>query len=237
MVSMEGDVDAQAFSTELAELKRGGCTVLVASDAPGRGAACQRLLGAPELDRSHVFLTTSTDVSEVLDRHRPRRTDPGSFAVVDATPDTRSTAAANAGTTTPQPAAGDDWYTRVADQADFEDLYVTTRDALDRVAAGADAPGEVRLCLDGLDPLLEAVEAGDADEEELFRFLHLLAGAVRDVDGMGHVHASETVGDGPLGTFEPLFDATVEIETTATGDARQRWRLHDSGRETGWFQL
>ena len=60
---MQGDVDAQAFSTELAELKRGGCTVLVASDAPGRGAACQRLLGAPELDRSHVFLTTSTDVS------------------------------------------------------------------------------------------------------------------------------------------------------------------------------
>jgi len=229
-------VDAQAFSTELAELKRGGCTVLVASDAPGRGAACQRLLGAPELDRSHVFLTTSTDVSAVLDRHRPRRTDPGSFAVVDATPDTRSTAAASTATT-PQPRTQGDWYARVTDQTDFDELYATTRDALDRVAAGADAPGEVRLCLDGLDPLLEAVEAGDATEEALFRFLHLLAGAVRDVAGMGHVHVSETVGDGRLGTFEPLFDATVDIETTATGDARQRWRLHDSGRETGWFRL
>ncbi|WP_089668449.1 DUF7504 family protein [Halobacterium jilantaiense] len=233
---MNGDVDAQAFSTELAELKRGGCTVLVASDAPGRSAACQRLLGAPELDRSHVFLTTSADVSEILDRHRPRRTDPGSFAVVDATPDTRSAAAASAATT-PQPAAGDDWYARVSDQTDFDDLYATTRDALDRVASDADAPSEVRLCLDGLDPLLEAVEAGDASEEGLFRLLHLLSGAVRDVDGMGHVHVSETVGDGRLGTFEPLFDATVDIETTATGDARQRWRLHDSGRETGWFQL
>src|SRR6056297_2394272 len=122
MVTMEGDVDAQAFSTELAELKRGGCTVLVASDAPGRGAACQRLLGAPELDRSHVFLTTSTDVSAVLDRHRPRRTDPGSFAVVDATPDTRSTAAAST-TTTTRPATGDDWYARVTDQTDFNELY------------------------------------------------------------------------------------------------------------------
>jgi len=233
---MTGDVDAQAFSTELAELKRGGCTVLVASDAPGRGVACQRLLGAPELDRSHVFLTTSTDVSEVLDRHRPRRTDPGSFAVVDATPDRRSTAAAGTATT-PQPAAGDDWYARVPDQTDFDDLYATTRDALDRVVSGVDAPSEVRLCLDGLDPLLEAVEAGDASEEGLFRFLHLLAGAVRDVDGMGHVHVSETVDDGRLGTFEPLFDATVDIETTATGDARQRWRLHDSGRETDWFQF
>ena len=229
-------MDAQAFSTELAELKRGGCSVLVASDAPGRGAACQRLLGAPELDRSHVFLTTSTDVSDVLDRHRPRRTDPGSFAVVDATADTRSAAAASA-TTPPRATAGDDWYARVADPTDFDALYATTRDALDRVAIGADAPGEVRLCLDGLDPLLGAVEAGDAPEEGLFRFLHLLAGAVRDVDGMSHVHVSETVGDGRLGTFEPLFDATVEIRTTATGDARQRWRLHDSGRETGWFRL
>ena len=231
-------MDAQAFSTELAELKRGGCTVLVASDAPGRGDACQRLLGAPELDRSHVFLTTSTDVSEVLDRHRPRRTDSGSFAVVDATPDTRSTAAAGgAATPAPGPSPGDDWYARVPDRTDFDELYATTRNALDRVAAGADAPGEVRLCLDGLDPLLEAVAAGDAAEEELFRFVHLLAGAVRDVDGMGHVHVSETVGDGHLGTFEPLFDATVDIETATTGDARQRWRLHDSGRETGWFRL
>lgn len=233
---MQGDVDAQAFSTELAELKRGGCTVLVASDAPGRDTACERLLGAPELDRSHVFLSTSTDVSTVLDRHKPRRTDPGSFAVVDATPDTRSTAAATSAAPTGLTPT-DDWYVRGPDRTDFDELYAATRDALDRVAAGADAPGEVRLCLDGLDPLLDAVEAGETTEEELFRFLHVLGGAVRDVDGMGHVHVSETVGADVLGTFEPLFDATVEIETTATGGTRQRWRLHDSGRETGWFQL
>jgi hypothetical protein len=233
---MEGDVDAQAFSTELAELKRGGCTVLVASDAPGRDTACERLLGAPELDRSHVFLSTSTDVSTVLDRHEPRRTDPESCGGGDATPDTRSAAAATSAAPT-GPTATDDWYVRGPDRTDFDELYAATRDALDRVAAGADAPGEVRLCLDGLDPLLDAVEAGDATEAELFRFLHLLGGAVRDVDGMGHVHVSEAVGTDVLGTFEPLFDATVEIETTATGGARQRWRLHDSGRETGWFRL
>lgn len=236
---MGNSVDAEAFSNELAELKRGGCNVLVASDAPGRDPACQRLLGAPELDRKHVFLTTSTPVSTILDRHEPRRTDPRSFGVVDATSATRSTAAASASTgpAMPDTRAGDDWYTRVEAAAGLGTLYDTTRQALDRVAASADAPGEVRLCLDGLDPLVEAVETGDTTEEELFRFLHLLGSAVRDVDGMGHVHVSETVAGDVLGTFEPLFDATLTIETTANGTARQRWQLHDSGRETGWFEF
>jgi hypothetical protein len=237
---MATDVDAEAFSNELAALKRGGCNVLVTSDAPGRTPACVRLLGAPELDRRHVFLTASTSVSSVLDRHRPRRTDPDSFAVVDATPPTRSTAAATpstAPTSGPTAPTNDDWLVAVDDPTDFGALYETTRDALVRVAEGADAPGETRLCVDGLDRFLETVETGDATEEELFRLLHMLTGAVRDVDGMGHVHVSETVGEDVLGTFEPLFDATVEIETTATGSTRQRWRLHESGRSTGWFRL
>jgi hypothetical protein len=237
---MEGDVDAEAFSNELAALKRGGCTVLVTSDAPGRSAACERLLGAPELDRSHVFLAASSSVSAVRNRHQPRRTDADSFAVVDATPATRSAAAASASTSpTNGPAAptNDDWLVDVDDPTDFHALYEATRDALVRVADGADAPGETRLCVDGLDPLLETVAAGDATEEELFRLLHMLTGAVRDVNGMGHVHVSEAVDESVLGTFEPLFDATVEIETTATGGTRQRWTLHESGRETDWFRL
>lgn len=236
---MGNSVDAEAFSNELAELKRGGCNVLVASDAPGRDPACERLLGAPELDRKHVFLTTSASTSTILDRHEPRRTDPRSFGVIDATPATRSAAAssASAAPSMPDTRTDDDWYARVEEPADFGTLYDTTRQTLDRVAASADSPGEVRLCLDGLDPLIEAVETGDATEEELFRFLHLLGGAVRDVDGMGHVHVSETVAGDVLGTFEPLFDATLTIETTANARARQRWQLHDSGRETGWFEF
>ncbi|MFC3478446.1 DUF7504 family protein [Halobacterium litoreum] len=236
---MGGRIDAEAFSNELAELKRGGCNVLVRSDARGRDPACERLLGAPELDRHHVFLTTASDVDTVLDRHRPRRTDAGSFAVVDATPDTRSVASATPSTAGPTPTpfqTDDDWYEGVDSLTDYETLFDATDRALDRVAAGADGPGEVRLCLDGLDPFLDAA-GDDASEERLFRFLHLLTGAVRDVNGMGHAHVSANVDDDVLATFEPLFDATLTIEAAGAGAARQRWRLHDSGRVTDWFQF
>lgn len=240
---MGDHVDAEAFSNELAALKRDGCNVLVVSDAPGRGPACERLLGAPELDRSHVFLTTSSDVSTVLDRHRPRRTDAGSFGVVDATPATGTRSAAASSPTadgptldTPSTADVEDWYDRVEDRTDFDALFAATKRALDRVAVDADGPGELRFCLDGLDPLLAAVES-DQDEESLFRFIHLLSSAVRQVDGMGHFHASASVDDDHLATVEPLFDATLSIETTASGAVRQRWRLHESGRVTDWFEF
>jgi hypothetical protein len=239
--SMGEYADVQAFSNELAELKRDGCNVLVVSDAAGRGPACERLLGAPELDRRHVFLATASDVSTVLDRHSPRRTDPSTLGVVDATAGgTRSAAAASApslGDPAGAPSPLGDWYDRVDDPTDFGALADASKRALDRVAANADSPGEVRLCVDGLGPFLDAADAGDITEEELFRFLHLLTNTVRGVDGMGHFHVSANVDDDRLATFEPLFGATLSIDTDDSGTTRQRWRLHDSGRVTDWFEF
>jgi len=231
-------VDAEAFSNELAALKRDGCNVLVVSDRAGRDAACERLLGAPELDRRHVFLATNTDASTVLDRHSPRRTDPSTLRVVDATPATgaRSAAAASTGASDlPSPTGRGEWYGRVDDPTDFAALTTAVTDALDRVAADADSPGEVRLCVDALDSLFDAVRPGGGSEERLFRFLHLLTSAVRDVDGMGHFHVSPDVDDELLGTVEPLFGATLTVDANGDGPVRQRWRLHDSDRVTDWF--
>ncbi|CQH49026.1 uncharacterized protein HHUB_1481 [Halobacterium hubeiense] len=233
---MGGHADAEAFSTELAALKRDGCNVLVVSDAAGRDAACQRLLGAPELDRRHVFLETASGVSEVLDRHSPRRTDASTLAVVDATPATGArSAAAAAPASDDLPTPLGEWYERVDDPTDFAALTAAVTDALDRVAAPADNPSELRLCVDGLDPFFDAVRAGDVTEERLFRFLHLLTSSVRDADGMGHFHVAASADDAFLATVEPLFDATLSVETGADGTVRQRWRLHDSGRVTDWF--
>jgi len=233
---MGGHADAEAFSTELAALKRDGCNVLVVSDPAGRDAACQRLLGAPELDRRHVFLETASGVSDVLDRHSPRRTDPSTLAVVDATPaaGARSAAAASA-SGAPSPPLGE-WYERVDDFTDFAALTTAVTDAFDRVAAPADNPSEVRLCVDGLDPFFDAVRSGDVTEERLFRFLHLLTSSVRDADGMGHFHVDASADDDLLGTVEPLFDATLSVQSD-DGTVRQRWRLHDSGRVTDWFEF
>jgi hypothetical protein len=238
---MSEHADVQAFSNELAALKRDGCNVLVRSDAAGRAPACERLLGAPELDRRHVFLSTAADTETILDRHSPRRTDPSTFRVVDATPDLGARAAATAASETdafsPDGTSADEWCERVPDLTDFESLVTATNGALDDVAEGVDSPGEVRLCVDGLAPFFEAVEAGDTTEEDLFRFLHLVTGSVRAVDGMGHFHVSANVDDELLATFEPLFGATLRIDTAESGTSRQRWRLHDSGRVTDWFEF
>lgn len=243
---MGKQVDAEAFSRELASLKRDGCNVLVVSDAAGRDTACERLLGAPELDRRHVFLTTSSDVNTVLGRHTPRRTDANTVGVVDATPGsyTRSAAAATPNAETPAggPAAGsalgdEPWYERIADFTEFEELLAAAQNAIDRVAGDVDGPGEVRFCLDSLDPLLDATTRDDADEEALFRFLHVLTNNVRGVDAMGHVHVSADIDDDRLATFEPLFDATIRVETDETGTISQRWKLHNSGYVSDWFEL
>jgi len=228
--------NAEAFSNELAALKRDGCNVLVVSDAAGRDAACERLLGAPELDRRHVFLATDADVSAILDRHSPRRTDPSTLGVVDATPATGARSAAAASPSASElPTPRGEWYERVDDPSDFAALTTAVTDALDRVAADADDPSEVRLCVDALDPLFDAVRSGAVSEERLFRFLHLLTNAVREVDGMGHFHVSPDASEAFLATVEPLFGATLTVDTDADGGARQRWRLHDSDRVTDWF--
>jgi hypothetical protein len=243
---MGNHVDAESFSRELASLKRDGCNVLVVSDAAGREKACERLLGAPELDRRHVFLTTSSDVDTVLDRHSPRRTDANTIGVVDASPGryarsaTASSPNADTSADTLPADSGpreDAWYERIEDLAAFEAMLTATRDALDRVAGDVDTPGEVRFCLDSLDPLFEAVANGDADEETLFRLLHVLTSSVRSVDGMGHVHVSSDIDDRRLATIEPLFDATIRDETDETGTVSQRWTLHESGSVSDWFEL
>lgn len=231
------DSEAAAFSRELAALKREGCNVLVVDDPGGERAACERLLGGHDLDRHHVFLSTSVPLPDVLARHGSRDRDASRFGVVDATgSDTTRSAVAAASTSAVGPsidASDPEWYDELDDPRDLESLFAAVRSHLDRVVAGEQgAPGELRFCLDSLDPLVDAVP-----EESLFRFLHLLTSTVRDARGMGHVHATAGVSDETIDAIEPLFDATVHVETRPDGATQQRWVLGDADIETGWFEL
>jgi len=231
------DSEAAAFSRALAALKREGCNVLVVSDPGGSEAVCERLLGGHDLDRRHVFLPTTTTVDDVVERHGDRSRDPRRFGVVDATSASATRSAAAVQPTEslgPGPTIESDpeWYDAVDDLTDLESMLSAVRRHLDRLAdAGSGAPGELRFCFDSLDPLLDAVP-----EDVLFRFVHLLTAAIRETGGMGHFHTSASAG-ATLETLEPLFDATLRVETAADGTVEQRWRLTDSGIETDWFAL
>jgi hypothetical protein len=223
---------AQAFSRELAALKRRGTNLLVVNDPGGSHAACSRLLGGSDLDRRHVFVPTTTSLEHVLDRHGPRRTDPPYFGVVDASTATRrgATAVAPGGNTT-QPVPDRAWYSTVDDLGDADELFRQIDQHLTRIAEDADSPGEVRLCIDSLDPLFEAMQP-----ETLFQFLHAVTSRVREERGMGHCHIAAGVDEEAIATVEPLFDATIFVEHT-DDTIRQRWRLHEADQETDWFAL
>lgn len=223
---------AEAFSQELAALKRRGTNVLVVNDPNGSDAACERLLGGSDLDRRHVYVPTTTSVGHVLERHEPRRTDPAYFGVVDATTATRSaTGAVSPGAATPDLDAGSAWYSSVDDLGDADDLFRAIDAHVTRVAAHADSPSEVRVCIDSLDPLFDALP-----EDTLFHFLHAVTSRVREERGMGHAHIAAGVDPEAIATIEPLFDATIFVERTEDG-IRQRWHLHESDLVTDWFAL
>lgn len=224
---------AETFSQELATLKRKGCNVLVVNDPGGSDAACERLLGGSDLDRRHVIVPTTTSVSHVLERHEPRRTDPAYFGVVDA-----STATRNATQSVPSPDsgltvdAGSAWYTKAEDLSDADTLYRQIDEHVTRVSADADAPSEVRLCIESLDPFFDVMP-----EATLFRFIHAVTSRVRAERGLGHYHIAADVDPAAIATIEPLFDATIYVEMADDGTVRQRWQLHDSGQITDWFVL
>lgn len=241
----------QALSRELAALKRRGAGLLVLGD---RGGACRDLLGADGAERRALFVTTGVGVADVRRRWTGPET-PERLGVVDvAATDRRGPETATAATVGDAAVApGDvDWYERVP-PGEPAALLAAVRAHLDRLAADGPPPATVRLCLDGLDPLVDRLE-----EPQLLRVCHLLTRLVRGVDGMAHVHISRGVPERLRMTLEPVFDATVEVapaDDTGQGEARsqdqdqdhdhghghsdgglrQRWRLHGSGYETDWI--
>lgn len=222
--------ETTGFARQLAALKQRGCTVLVESDAGCGPAVCEALLGSPGLDRRHVFVPTTASVADVLARRDETGRDPDRLGVVDASGAARGGVAV----ASPGPAAIDRdaaWYSRVETLSDLSMLLMDVEIQLSRVAPADPGPGEVRFCLDSLDPFVDAV-----DRSALFRFLHVLAGLVRGAGAVGHVHvAPGTLTD--VSDLRPVFDAHLEARMEADGSCRQRWTLHESGVETDWLPV
>lgn len=228
----EGGRGAPALTRQLADLKRRGCALLVVNDAGGAARMCRHLLGAPGLERRHCFLATTVGVPDLLARHGATPPDPDAVGVVDAsraTP-TRS-AAVSAG-----PAAavdpGAEWYTRVEDLDDLHAVGEGVVGHVRRLAPEEPDPAQLRFCLEGLDPFVAAL-----DREELFRFVHLLASAVRAARGLAHVHVSSGVDPVDRELLAPLFDGTVRVRAHEDGRVEQRWHVHESGYTTDWLPV
>lgn len=217
------------LSQELAALKRRGASLLVVGD--GGGHVCSTLLGAEEKSRRAVFVPTAVGVADVRKRWKgPESAD--RFAVVDVTGTRRPDVVTAPTVGDPGIAPGDaEWYEQVNLEAPGG-LVAAVRRRLDRLAGDDPPPATIRLCLDSLDPLYDAL-----GEDRLFRLVTTLCLSVTSVDGMAHVHVSPGLPEGMRETLEPLFDATIEVERGSAGGHKQRWHLHESGIETDWIAV
>lgn len=207
------DREDAEFAAELARLKRAGSAVLVREDGAGRGI-CTALQGSEEEYRRRVLVRTAdADVLPVP---------PRDATIVDVTPrDTRSVA--TSGCSAFDLSAVD---RRLDPGADVDALATAVVEVVDRVGEDVQ-PGELRVCLGRLSPLLS--REGD---EAVGAAVETVMDRVRERRGMGHAHLSTAVPD----AVERAFDVTVETRRTATGDREQRWYLHGAGLDTGWLR-
>lgn len=211
---MSGGGTGDAFSSELARLKRRGSALLVVS-CGGAADVCRDLLGSADGGRRRVLVRADGCDGLPL---------PGDDSVVvDATArDARSAAAFD-------PAS---FGRHVAGGRTVETISTAVTNEVERMATDGLEPGELRVCLGRLDPLLER-----GDVEPVVVALHGVVEAVRSADGMGHVHLSADADEAAIERLRPLFDVTVETRSTPNDVDQQRWRLHEAGIDTGWLQM
>lgn len=215
------------FPEQLDELKRRGCALLLVTEPDGEPVACDRLLGHDVHQRRRLFVPTTVPVATVLDRCGRTEPDASNLGVVDVTTTARSVAAQ--GPVTDGPDLDDSWYDSVDDLRALDRIAAKAFDHVSRFERTDPDPGEIRLCLESLDPFVDCVS-----DERLFAFVHQLLGAVRTALGMSHVHVSAAFPAETRRLLRPLFDATVHVRSGEDGQ-EQRWEVHESGYETEWL--
>ncbi|EFW92442.1 hypothetical protein ZOD2009_09043 [Haladaptatus paucihalophilus DX253] len=218
--SSEARETAEIFTRELAELKRRGSGLLVVGTKPPMQRACERFLGdATETPRRRVFVRTDGE------RHHTHAGAHEDTKFIEQVTDTRSTAAVSN--------VGNRADTTVLRTQKLAPLGIEISGAIDEFEreCGPLAPGELRVCFDSLTPLIE-----EHDPESVFRFLHVLIGRIKTVNGMGHFHLPAEMDSTIVRTLLPVFDAAVEVRVNGS-NAEQRWHLVERDVTTEWLSL
>lgn len=238
---MEGDVER--LEAQLQSLKRRGANVLVLTD-PSETSVCTQLLGSESIVRRRLLVRThgTEQVASDLDPARFGLVEvPGTMTRTTLTEPSDSTSLPSGSrpveprtphrTASTSTADSPGWFSRTEPETSLSTLARHIHDHLTRFEAEDPTPGEIRVCFDSLDTLVD-----DVAYPQLHRFLHVVTTRVRAARGIGHYHLStsdsQKVGD----DFERLFDATVETRPTADG-TQQRWTLHEAEIQTDWLSL
>ncbi len=215
-----GVPDSATFAQTLSELKRTGSNLLLVGESRSAAhrTACRRLMGFDGDDaRQRVYVLT--------------RGAEGCAAVPESVPAGATYLVRHEDADPPDPVAPTVEET-VVDNDLLSALGTTVLETVDDIEADTSLdPGELRLCLDSVRPLLQQHRS-----ETVFRLLHMVTSRVRQSDGMGHFHLRLDHENDYVRLLEPLFDATVEVRVD-DGSVEQRWHLRDSEVTSDWLEL
>ncbi|NUB90495.1 hypothetical protein HTZ84_15515 [Haloterrigena sp. SYSU A558-1] len=229
-----GSGDEQ-FTAELSQLKRRGASVLVvgAVRTEQRQEVSRRLLGQTTSQPRRRVLVSTTGESHTMS-HLADGDDAESAttALVNYETQSRGAAAANNDSQSMESVSvqSDDSPTTAATLAD---LGIAVSDAIEEFERDATslAPGELRIAVDSLVPLLEEYGA-----ERVFKFAHLTNGRTRDADGMIHYHLPLDRDSDVVSVLTPVFDIVIELRDR-NGLFQERWTINDGDYSSGWLSI
>jgi hypothetical protein len=215
--------DEEQFTDSLRRLKREGCNLLVVGSVPDRVrlSAMSRFLGEPTADRRRLVVVTD----RAPDRVEPLLPPNTDYCILDQPTGLRASAAelstdggTSAGVRTVPAGLG------ALEAAIDEELWRLT-------CSDVPGPGQVRLSVDSLVPLLEGHGEG-----AVRGFVDRVGARVRSVRGMAH-YVLPVPGDAePARAVVDSFDAVVELRAPG-GRGEQRWHLPEQGLTTRWVRL
>ena len=215
------------FSDKLAQLKRKGASVLVVGTVQPHQCqdTCQRLLGYPSDRVRRRVLVSTTEGSHAVSHHVDDSS-PEALASISYDAQARSVA-----TTTP--AASPSIEPSTADIDTLADLGIAISTAIESFEDTTDVlePAEVRVGIDSLLPLLE-----EYDDQQVFKFLHLVNGRTKTVNGMAHYHLPVERDARIVSVLAPLFDVVVELRGH-DGTCQERWVIDGGADSSGWLSV
>lgn len=92
--------------------------------------------------------------------------------------------------------------------SDLTGIGIELSELLSGMATASGEDEQIMVCFDSITSLLQY-----ADLQRAFRFLHVVTGRVKTVDGLGHYHVDPEAHDQQtLATLKGLFDAVVEVD-------------------------
>lgn len=227
----EGQLHTNSPCTEeVAALQRSGCTALIISDGGGEDQACSNLRGPTSAPHKHLYLAAYPNLEDILARHGDRADSSSHFGVVDVNTAARDTLSAPQPSTRTGP-AHDVWYTPIDAVTAVDRILSATTAQIDRLAEDTD-PGELRVCLDGLTPLVHLWSADEMDA-----FLDGFLAKIKEVDAVGHVHVTSFLDLDVVESILPKFDVLLRLRESPGGEVEQRWCFTDTNYRTDWFRL